>query len=210
MYIHVLYTPNVFSNIINHHLIHLVPFFLLSYGGLLSLVSFRSHHTHAGSSPSLHHPQWSNMKLRKVKASLSIPKFNFRFLTLFMITIYCHQDHRSAFSIYLVATQNAHIKFQTNSRRSRFPPSEAQLQNTMFTKRLICTCLLTNSLVVLLILMLSGDVHPNPGPLSTSRTSSISSVTSCVDSDIDLKHYFSFVHYNVQSLYTSRAGYPLY
>ena len=117
-----------------------------------------------------------------------------------MIIIYCHQDHRSAFSIYLAATQNAHIKSQTNSRRSRFPPSEAQLQNTMFTKRLICTCLLTNSLVVLLILMLSGDVHPNPGPLSTSRTSSISSVTSSVDSDIDLKHYFSFVHYNVQSL----------
>lgn len=46
--------------------------------------------------------------------------------------------------------------------------------------------------------MQSGDIHPNPGPESDSST-----ILSSGNSDIslDMSKYFSFIHYNVQSLY---------
>ncbi|MCG8046285.1 MAG: reverse transcriptase family protein [Candidatus Thiodiazotropha endolucinida] len=53
------------------------------------------------------------------------------------------------------------------------------------------------------LLLISGDVHPNPGPASTS--SSTSSTSSSHDSSlfintINLSKYLSFIHYNVQSI----------
>lgn len=54
------------------------------------------------------------------------------------------------------------------------------------------------------LLLCSGDVHPNPGPLSTSsgdstKTSS-SNMSSNIFSSLSLNHKLSFVHYNVQSI----------
>ena len=48
------------------------------------------------------------------------------------------------------------------------------------------------------LLLQSGDIHPNPGP-DISNDSSISSAFS--SRSFDLSKYFSFVHYNVQSVY---------
>ena len=54
------------------------------------------------------------------------------------------------------------------------------------------------------LLLCSGDVHPNPGPLSTSSASSISSSSSSLSNTLldalKLNHHLSFVHYNVQSM----------
>ena len=55
-----------------------------------------------------------------------------------------------------------------------------------------------------LLLLCSGDVHPNPGPLSTSSASSISTSSSSLSNTLldalKLNHHLSFVHYNVQSI----------
>ena len=54
-----------------------------------------------------------------------------------------------------------------------------------------------------IILLCSGDVHPNPGPSSTSSTvSSINSSLNMSNSllgSLSLNHNLSFIHYNVQS-----------
>ena len=52
--------------------------------------------------------------------------------------------------------------------------------------------------------MPSGDIHPNPEPMSSvssfsSSTLSTSLSASVFDSE-NLSHYLSFVHYNVQSI----------
>ena len=51
--------------------------------------------------------------------------------------------------------------------------------------------------------LLAGDIRPNPGPLSTSSTSSIPDTSwtySSVVNFSNLSNHLSFVHYNVQSL----------
>ena len=56
-----------------------------------------------------------------------------------------------------------------------------------------------------IILLCSGDVHPNPGPSSASSTaSSINSSLNMSHSLLDtlsLNHNLSFIHYNVQSVF---------
>lgn len=51
---------------------------------------------------------------------------------------------------------------------------------------------------ILLLIILSGDVHPNPGPDSVDEMS-LSSDSSTFSSE-NLQHLFSIVHLNVQSL----------
>ena len=50
------------------------------------------------------------------------------------------------------------------------------------------------------LLLLSGNVQPNPGPSSVSSDSS-SSVSSSIFSSLNLSRLLSFVHYNVQSIF---------
>ena len=49
------------------------------------------------------------------------------------------------------------------------------------------------------LLLLSGNVHPYPGPSSLSTDSSCS-VSSSILSSLNLSRHLSFVHYNVQSI----------
>ena len=57
-----------------------------------------------------------------------------------------------------------------------------------------------------ILLLCSGDIHPNPGPTShssssvTSLSTSSSSLSTTVFDSLPLNHNLSFVHYNVQSI----------
>ena len=53
-----------------------------------------------------------------------------------------------------------------------------------------------------LLLILSGNVHPNPGPLSetSSNSSSDSNFSIPILKTLNINHHLSFVHYNVQSI----------
>ena len=51
-----------------------------------------------------------------------------------------------------------------------------------------------------IILLCSGDIHPNPGPSTTSSSDSLSSSSNISDyifNSHSLNHNLSFVHYNV-------------
>ena len=52
---------------------------------------------------------------------------------------------------------------------------------------------------LLSLILLSGDVRPNPGPSSASSTTS--SMDSSVTNVLSQFHHLSFIHYNVQSIY---------
>ena len=60
------------------------------------------------------------------------------------------------------------------------------------------------------LLLCSGDVHPNPGPLSTSSASSISSSSSSLSNTLfdalKLNHHLSFIHYNIRSIASPNQG----
>ena len=75
----------------------------------------------------------------------------------------------------------------------------------IFVKRSLTVLAVTVIVMWLINLLLaSGDVHPNPGPSSSETVSADSSFTSSVSlmgSTILSKH-LSFVHYNVQNLFT--------
>ena len=78
-------------------------------------------------------------------------------------------------------------------------------KTVQYTKRNLTIFLTTVVATWLAVLLLcSGDVHPNPGPLSTSSASSISSSSSSLSNTLldalKLNHHLSFVHYNVQSI----------
>lgn len=59
-------------------------------------------------------------------------------------------------------------------------------------------------LCILSLLLCCGDVHPNPGPSSTtssdSFTSSSSTTSNFILDTLNQNHHLSFIHYNVQSL----------
>ena len=59
---------------------------------------------------------------------------------------------------------------------------------------------------LVLLLFSCGDVHPNPGPLSTSSSSSnftsSSGMSNTLFSCLNLNHSLSFVHYNFQSIFS--------
>ena len=78
--------------------------------------------------------------------------------------------------------------------------------NSYFSRKLIgmlMYCVIASWLVI--FLLCSGDVHPNPGPSSSSYSSttissSSSSMSSTVFNSLTLNQNLSFVHYNVQSI----------
>lgn len=79
--------------------------------------------------------------------------------------------------------------------------SERHIDNIHFT----VTILLLYSTFVfaflcLYIMLLAGDIHPNPGPLSLSDSMESLNHSSISSKSIDLSNHLSFVHYNVQSV----------
>ena len=78
--------------------------------------------------------------------------------------------------------------------------------NLKFTQRLTFYFFITCFVIWLaVLLLLSGNVHPNPGPLSLSSVGSTSSSSSSSFADavfdpLNLDYHLSFVQYNVQSI----------
>ena len=65
-------------------------------------------------------------------------------------------------------------------------------------------CLIFSIKSISIVLLCSGDVHPNPGPSSTSSSESVSGLSTntstSIFSSLSSGHNLSFVHYNIQSI----------
>ena len=74
-----------------------------------------------------------------------------------------------------------------------------------FTLTLLCLFSFEFLFWLTILLFCCGDIHPNPGPSTTSSMSSLSESSSSTMSDnifnsLNVSHNLSFVHYNVQSI----------
>ncbi|MEW8542945.1 MAG: endonuclease/exonuclease/phosphatase family protein, partial [Candidatus Thiodiazotropha sp.] len=86
-----------------------------------------------------------------------------------------------------------------NCSKRKYPLSNKFRENMKFSTLLFKVLLIMVSVTWLLsLLLLSGDIQPNPGPSSASSTSS--SIDSSVTSVLSQSHHLSFIHYNVQSI----------
>ena len=95
---------------------------------------------------------------------------------------------------------------RTNGHHIIISPGKVMVDNFKFvmksTQHFACIVSLT---WLCILLLCSGDVHSNPGPLSSSPSSaSINTSSSTMSMDLldvlNVSHNLSFVHYNVQSI----------
>ena len=115
-------------------------------------------------------------------------------LTLFAIYTNPIDLHSVKFHIFVTDNCALNIKFPTRSCSA----NKAFVCNFTFIY-LICLLFAVinfSTWLTSLVLALSGDIHPNPGPSSTSSNTSNFSISDYLNAP----NHLSFVHYNVQSL----------
>ena len=116
------------------------------------------------------------------------------------------------FSLHLFILNQIHLESRLNivANRKRLLPNMSWMRNKSFvsnTLKLFAIILLFTWLLCLLLE--AGDIHPNPGPSTSSSPLSSSSTTSSISSSFNNSfnailnsfHHLSFVQYNVQSIY---------
>ena len=133
--------------------------------------------------------------------------FNF-FLLFHMLTcLAIHHQTLYSYSITISIKQNQVLPYlcAKHSYSKRTIPGKDYKTNQEYTTFVLGNFyhMVFSLLMVHLLLLQSGDVHPNPGPSSissdTSDNLSRSSASSILDS-INLSRHLSFVHHNVQSI----------
>ena len=130
-----------------------------------------------------------------------------KFSTLIHLTIffYLHNHVTNNYSILMLLRESEFLAHKTYMPSKTFIPGKLFQANTRFTL-IIFTCF---SCVVFgtwlsIILLCSGDIHPNPGPSSTSSSESVSglstNMSTSIFSSLSSGYSLSFVHYNIQSI----------
>ena len=138
-----------------------------------------------------------------------MPKYcrmcKFSILFHILIVFALHKHVSITYPILLLLQESEFLAHKTYMPGKSFIPGKSFQANTRFTF-IIFTCF---SCVVFgtwlnIILLCSGDVHPNPGPSSTSSSESASSLSTSMSTSIfssfSSGHNLSFVHYNIQSI----------
>lgn len=139
-----------------------------------------------------------------------VSKFSLLMHVLIFHTL-CHQL-LSSYSVLLSVKETAVLAQKATPRIiCKTSCNNIKLRrNITFALNLSCYFIIAQILawLIILLLILSGNIHPNPGPLSemssnrsSSSDSSINLSTSVLNS-LDVSHHLSFVHYNVQSILT--------
>ena len=128
-----------------------------------------------------------------------IVAFNMCLHMLVLCSIY--NQCTDTFSLLFHATTNCPIQIPA-CYKMRVLANTKSISNSLFSKILILIILVADySLWLSILLLYCGDIHPNPGPFSSSSDSFDSSNTPGPSfSSISLNQNLSFVHYNVQSI----------
>ena len=128
-----------------------------------------------------------------------IVAFNMCLHMLVLCSIY--NQCTDTFSLLFHATTTCPIQMPA-CYKERVLASTKSISNSLFSKILILIILVADfSLWLSIFLLYCGDIHPNPGPFSSSSDSFDSSNTPGPSfSSISLNQNLSFVHYNVQSI----------
>ena len=125
--------------------------------------------------------------------------FHFIFILLLVTQVYDPNAYGNSCLSIIISLQYNNEAFKNIHLRNNCKKITSPNCNIQFT--LICIRILFNAcflLWIFLLMMLHGDIHPNPGPdsVSSENPNGISSIT---PQDI-LSNHLSIFHYNVQSL----------
>ena len=124
--------------------------------------------------------------------------------SIFLLTLNCHLIHAfSMLSVILDSTSKTQDLILPCQLRSTIPNLRSRSNVKFSCKSLLLLIITVFTLWLTILLLCSGDIHPNPGP--SSNASSLNSSTSHNHSNnslrsLNLSHNLSFVHYNVQSI----------
>ena len=136
-------------------------------------------------------------------------KFHFRLLLHILVFISVMSNTEDGVSVRLVILNQMHMKaklrpFYMLKRLSS--ANDALRRNPNFVAYVlgVFSCIVQITWLLCLLLE-AGDIHPNPGPSTSSSTSSISgSLNSSFSAILNSFHLLSFVQYNVQSIYNKQ------
>ena len=122
----------------------------------------------------------------------------------FLVFMSLYQNDSYSFSVLISVQQTEHLysSITTRNHCKRLLQGKSGKANTVFTFWMIfCALYLVSCTWLIFLLLLAGDIHPNPGPSSVSRVASSSaSMSNSLFSSLNVTHNLSFVHYNVQSI----------
>ena len=130
--------------------------------------------------------------------------FMFSGLLHIIVVMTLHTDITYSFSVSNCLSVNSQLATQISLINfcKRIPMAKIFQDNIAFTFNFtFCLSLLVLRTWLFVLLMSSGDIHPNPGPMSSvSSISSSTSLSASVFDSLSLSHHLSFAHYNVQSI----------
>ena len=147
----------------------------------------------------------SRSVMRRYSAPLRFPLICHLF---FALPIYSNMFQ--AFSLKLQIDMITSVQYKNDGYvlTRKLSIGTARLYNILYNFKFVNDVIESSAIFIftvwlLVLLFMSGDVHPNPGPASTSSSSSSSS--SLHDSfpflnTLNLSKHLTFVHYNVQSI----------
>ena len=134
----------------------------------------------------------------------------FIILIHFLALTVLYKNNACTFSVLMLLRENEFLahKLYMHRNRKRLIAGKSLQANADFIFNLgLYFSFVVFATWLVLLLYSCGDVHPNPGPLSTSSTSSSysssSGMSNTLFSSLDLSHNLSFVHYNVQSIFST-------
>ena len=131
---------------------------------------------------------------------------NFNMLVHLLVFLALHLCPTNIYVILLEVKKSEFLAHNIYAHGKRKPITlgKSMRANSGFTITIItCFLAVVFALWLSVILLCSGDVHPNPGPSSTSSSDSSfssSSMSDTIFNSLTLHHNFTFVHYNVQSI----------
>ena len=126
-------------------------------------------------------------KLEKIP-SVSCETISFRSFIVLLLIIFC----LGQFEKFCISVNIKQKKYTRHLQHKKIVYGLTHYMNVTFTKTCIISLMCSNLFVLFLILKLSGDIHPNPGPQSDSLLSSnISTV---------FPHNLNILFLNIQSI----------
>ena len=126
-------------------------------------------------------------------------------LTYLLLLFWLQFNTAQCFALIKHIQQTATLPYTCSKHHfsKRFLPGRGHQSNCDFTYLafVIFSSVLLTFWIPILLLSQAGDVHPNPGPASTSSDSNMSdSPTTSILHSSALSKHLSFIHYNVQSI----------
>lgn len=135
--------------------------------------------------------------------------FRFNLFIHFLAFMSLCQNDSHSFSVLISVQQTEHLfsNIIVRNYRKVLLQGKSGKANTNFTFWMILSLsYIVSATWLVFLLLLAGDVHPNPGPSRSSSVSSDSSMPTSMSNSLfnslNLSHNLSFVHYNVQSILT--------